>query len=350
MLLGLFSCIGCHIVSIHCVVTDICAIAAWLHQELMSKALMEPEKPSGDEDADKKKGVLLLTQEFLFGVASSNLIYMQHALTVLDGLLQHGLTRQIEEQGWQLPTSIEMLRSWARNMGCVSGLAQTHLLKHCLQCLQEDVTFCAAKTPPWQASFKGGKLLIEQAIRSLRDRTKQVISGHNRCHKCLADLSLLGTRLNLQPRVQANDITSTGVLVALNCLTNASVAHVICKGIDYLIENKDKANGHKLAADFLEKNDTEKNSEVPRAFFSFFKDWSQQALPSLDLSILAPPPCEILAVKTESTKATSTPLAGEVKVEMAETSSVAGESAGKGVQRKTRGLKRLRTGAGPSAA
>ena len=138
-------------------------------------------------------------------------------------------------------------------MSLIGGVIQRVLLHECASHIKVAVQKCNSKLPPWKACFKDGSFSEVFATKTLHGKVKDCTVGHNGLHATLSSVSALGNAIDLKPRLQDHDITGADVAIALDCISSAKDAHVICSGVDLLAEWRDHPTGLDKAAAFVEQ-------------------------------------------------------------------------------------------------
>lgn len=140
---------------------------------------------------------------------------------------------------------------------------------------------CQRATPTIDACISGDKFNMDLAKKLVAGKLAAIVSSHNGVHNMLQTLNRCSKILDLRPRLQDNEWSSTTVAIALAAMAASSLASVVAIGAEVLTFTAD-SSGPARARDFLQKHDTPKNARLPREFWLPLEEMSSLSASSSD--------------------------------------------------------------------
>ena len=237
------------LLKLQCVARDLSCVAARLQTILL----------------DPVAAKACLSHDTMLTSSVHNLALLQAFLSELDQLVDGETALDFERQGWHLPCSVDSLRSWTKLMAIFSGRCQAELLRQWASALAAVTADCKASVPSWRAAFdKDCKLLESLALQVFSGKHAAIVSGHNRVHTFLATMNEAAKLLAISPRLKDNDATRNEIALALEEMSQASLANVVCLALDLVGKFKDDSSGAKSAQEFLANHSRSAYPQHPR--------------------------------------------------------------------------------------
>lgn len=260
---------GLHLVNIIAAANDVGLSASWLHKHLLL--------PMVNYDADPSSpSAKLPPKEDISSGLTACIMKLHGDVQRLDDLLESRVSASIEQDGWRLPTPLRALQSWRESMSVYGGVVQRKHLLLCVEMMKTKAAECTAATPQWRVCIVDSKFDEVLAVRTLAKLITKLARAHNDLHSWLQQFSEIGEKLKVTPRLQDHELTGPGVKLAMATLAAAAQAHVVCAGVELLIDHAHSSHGPQHARDFIAKYKA-RHSEIPATFWAFFENWSQNA-------------------------------------------------------------------------
>ena len=128
--------------------------------------------------------------------------------------------------------------------------------------------------PAWEACVAEG-FNGSLAFSLCNGKSKMLRGGHSMLHECLRNMAKATARMGVTPEIKEQPMTAASIAVALQLLPQASVAVVVCQGIELIKKHKQTAVGPSMAETFLKqfKHDAA-YATIPAVFWQEFEQWS----------------------------------------------------------------------------
>ena len=247
----------------HCLIRDTACVGVALHRDMLVAYSNDPK--------------LTVSHEAAFSYFVDALHLLQLKMASLDELLEGADVQEMEREGIKMWVAPSQLRGFVRGFNVWIGRSINILLKVFVSILESTVCECKKATPTWEAcvlpTFKE-----EMAIKMMGNKAHIIAQCHTDVHQVLNRMALASDKLDVQPKLQFNDMCSEVIAVAYTTLSSAATAVVVCNGIDLIATKKHSASGPDSAKKFIEDNKVPKNSAIPETFWSEFEDWSVCAM------------------------------------------------------------------------
>lgn len=184
----------------------------------------------------------------------------------LDAATNSAEALKMESTGLQMALSVATVRQWQELMRIYVGRCMKALVDEYMKTLLQATLHCQRATPTIDACINGDMFNLDLAKKLVTGKLAAIVTSHNGVHKMLLTLNRCSKILDLRPRLQDNEWSSTTVAIALAAMDASSLSSVVAIGIEVLTFTAD-SSGPSRARDFLLKHDTPKNARLPREFW-----------------------------------------------------------------------------------
>ena len=220
---------------VQCALLDAALCFLWL-----SAHLAENTPTMGAKDIDEQ----------LFGTLKWGLSVAMGKIADLEEIAHTQQAVDFEGSGWQLPVSFETVRQWVSLLGIFAGRCSMLLLSLWSTRLEAATQACGKALPSWNACFSGD-FDSALAFKMLVGKVAMIVGKHNQVHAVMRDMSAGAAYLKIATPLRNHQLTQEAIACGLNKLKEATVASVVCKGVELLREHQHDVKGVELAKKFL---------------------------------------------------------------------------------------------------
>lgn len=247
------------------VVKDVGSVASALHLSLF------------DDKADSNKK--LEDGQVLFGQILNMYCILVERLQTLEAMLTSDVALEFEGSGWTVSVNYQQCRHWRTLAGIFATKVQEAALRLMAASLQKKVDHCTriANDPAAAIDAATKKLNLSLALKMYRNKLQPIIAAYNAVHKHLSGMSLAGSRMKIEPRIQDNELTNESTAQGMACLARVSQTIVFIKGVELLNSYAGHPSGSQEARSFLEKHTTSKNRDLAAAFWDELQALAEDA-------------------------------------------------------------------------